>query len=161
MSADIDKRILDGLMKSSEVWLSGFFDNKVNLALGLKEQFYEQDLPQLRRIRWYSIRDMVEAQGLWLRYVDNEELEGEAKQTMFDFYMNGSTFVWLNNPIPSGHYEGFIAHLAASLSWPSRASAIPAETREHVASSEQMAELMKNNHWLIFLMLISLGQFDQ
>ncbi len=155
-----DRQTLDSLQSALKTWQTEFFKDQVNAAL-IQDQFYSNDLPELRRVRWYGVRSAADIERLWKRYVDNADLEGEARNSMFDFYMNGATYLWLQNPTASGHYDSFINHLASSLAWASQATALPDDVREHVGSYEEMKAILKGNHWLVFMILLSLPVVKQ
>lgn len=154
--ADTDKRILDGLSESVARWTNLFFSDEIIQVLGIKTHFIQNDLPELRRLRWFGLHDTAALEKLWKRFVENGDLEGEERQSMFDFYMNGATFMWMNNPVPSGHYDSFISHLATTLSWVKRAPAVPTDTREHVGSYDEMKAVLKDNHWVVFMVVLSM-----
>jgi hypothetical protein len=158
--ATTDRQTLDSLQASVRTWQIEFFKDQVNAAL-IEAQFYNDDLPELRRVRWYGVRNATDIEQLWKRFVDNAGLEGEARNSMFDFYMNGATYMWLQNPTASGHYDSFINHLASSLAWPSSATALPDDVREHVGTYEELKTILKGNHWLIFMILLSLPGVKQ
>lgn len=159
--AETDKKILTSLTESLQEWCSVFVKDPINETLGVKALILDNDLPQLRRVRWYAINSQVEAEKLWTRYVEQADQEGEVKDTLFDFYMNGATYIWMKNPISDAHYTSFISHLAGTVSWPSRSKLIPQEVQGYVVSSEQFNELLKNNHWLVFLLLLSVTDIQQ
>jgi len=159
--AETDKRVLEGLTASLKKWVALSFKDPVNEALNLRAVILKEDLPELRRIRWYTVKDLVEVQKVWLRYIENETHEGEMKQSLYDFYMNGATYLWLQNPTASAHYESFISHLATTLAWAKRCQAIPADSREYMGNSEELTALLKNNHWLVFMVLLSVTDIEQ
>lgn len=159
--AETDKRILDNLLASLKDWVRVFMGDPVNNALGLRSIILDGDLPEIRRIRWYAVKDLVEAQKLWTRYVDNEEHEGEVRHSLYDFYINGATYLWLHNPVSSSHYDSFIDHLAYTLGWVQRSTAIPATTREYLGNTEELSALLKNNHWLLFMLLMAISDLEQ
>lgn len=150
------RNTLDGLNQTLHQWTKLQFGETTNIALGLREHIVVTDMPQLRRVRWYAMHDQVHAAELWQRYVENTELEGELKETVFDFYVTGASFIWLNNPTPQADYEAFVKHLATNLSWMKRCELVPDDIRGHSAEQEQIEEFLKGNHWAIFLILLSM-----
>ncbi|MNP77491.1 hypothetical protein D3C76_1749320 [compost metagenome] len=60
----------------------------------------------------------------------------------------------------SAHYDQFIEHLATSLTWGARCNFIPKETREYLASVEDMRKFLKGNNWAIFLILLSMSDLQ-
>ncbi|MNO14026.1 hypothetical protein D3C76_36660 [compost metagenome] len=158
--ADHDKRILNDLQTALRDWCNLFFNDPVTTGLGVKEHIVESDLPELRRIRWYATSDEVSAEKLWTRYIDNKDLEhgSEFRNTVFDFYMSGATYLWLNTPVASGHLDQFIGHLATSLTWAKGCYFVPPETREYMSTHEDMTKFLKGNHWAIFLLLLSMTE---
>lgn len=155
-SAETDRSTLDGLNEALRKWVDVQFKDTINVVLGLKEHVLGNDLPQLRRVRWYAMHDEVHAAELWQRYVENAELEGELKETVFDFYVTGASYIWLNNPVATANYDAFITHLADNLSWMARCKLVPDDIRQHAAKQEEIAEFLKGNHWAVFLILLSM-----
>lgn len=155
-NAEVDRSTLDGLNQALRKWTTNQFSDVTNSVLGLREQIMEQDLPQLRRVRWYAMHDQVHAADLWQRYIENAELEGEIKETVFDFYVTGASFIWLNNPTATVAYDQFITHLATNLSWMARCDLVPDDIKQHAATQEQITTFLKGNHWAVFLILLSM-----
>lgn len=155
-SAETDRSTLEGLSEALRKWATLQFTDTINTVIGLKEQILNNDLPQLRRVRWYAMHDQVHATELWMRYMENEELEGELRETVFDFYVTGSSFIWLNNPVATAQYDAFITHLSTNLSWMARCTLVPTDIRQHVATQEQIEAFLKGNHWAVFLILLSM-----
>lgn len=157
MSAtETDRSTLEGLNQTLLKWTQIQFAETTNVALGLREQIMNNDMPQLRRVRWYAMHDEVHAAELWQRYVENTELEGELKETVFDFYVTGASYIWLNNPTSTENYDAFITHLATNLSWMARCKLVPDDIRQYAAKLEQIETFLKGNHWAVFLILLSM-----
>jgi hypothetical protein len=155
-NAVTDLNVLDGLNRALRKWVDIQFNDKTNTVVGLKEHVMENDLPQMRRVRWYAMHDEVHAADLWQRYVENVELEGELKETVFDFYVTGASYIWLNTPTATANYDAFIEHLASNLSWLARCKLVPGDIRQYAATHEQVTEFLKGNHWAVFLILLSM-----
>lgn len=154
--ADNDRSTLDALNAALKRWVDMQFNDPTNVAIGLDEHILKTDFPELRRVRWYAMFDAVHAEELWKRYIDNAELAGELKETVFDFYVSGASFIWLNTPIASSSYDSFIGHLATNLSWMQRCSFVPPDVKEHVGSTDKIQAFLKGNHWALFLVLLSM-----
>jgi hypothetical protein len=155
-ATDTERSTLDNLNTALRKWTDMQFNDTTNTAIGLRAQIMEQDLPQLRRVRWYAMHDQVHATELWQRYVENLELEGELKETVFDFYVTGASYIWLVNPTASENYDAFIAHLCTNLSWMKRCTLVPPDLKEHAAEHAQIESFLKGNHWAVFLILLSM-----
>jgi len=155
-SADNDRSTLDALNAAMQRWVDLQFNDVTNSAIGLMDHILGNDLPELRRVRWYAQHDAVHAETLWKRYIDNAELEGELKETVLDFYVTGASFIWLNTPIATANYNSFIDHLANNLSWMQRCALVPPDIKEHVGTVEQIKGFLTGNHWALFLVLLSM-----
>lgn len=147
---------LERLNKTLRQWVEIQFKDTTNSVLGLKEQILGEDLPQLRRVRWYAMHDDVHATELWQRYVENLALEGELKETVFDFYVTGASYIWLNAPTATEQYDAFIKHLAHNLSWMKRCRLVPSDIQEQTAEEGQVETFLRGNHWAVFLILLSM-----
>ena len=158
--ADNDLMVLDKLNASLLKWVDIQFKEIVNSTIGLREHIINVDLPSLRRIRWYAMYDDVHAGEIWQRYIENEELEGELRDSVFDFYISGSTYLWINNPVVQSHYSSFIDHLALNLSWMNRCRLVPEHIREHSSEMATFKEFLLNNHWVVFLILLSMADVE-
>ncbi|QTH80283.1 hypothetical protein PA10_00083 [Pseudomonas phage pPa_SNUABM_DT01] len=157
-----DKRILEDLKQALRNWCNIFFADPITAALGVKEHIVNNDLPELRRIRWYATSDEMAAEKLWLRYIDNQELEAnsELRNTVFDFYMSGATYIWLHTPVASGHLDQFIGHLTQSLTWAKSCKFVPEAAREYMSTPEEMKTFLKGNHWAVFMVLLSMSELS-
>lgn len=155
-NAETDRSTLDGLNAALRKWADIQFGDTTNTVLGLRTQIVDNDLPQLRRIRWYAMHDEVHAADLWQRYIENTELEGELKETVFDFYVTGASYIWLNNPVATANYDQFITHLANNLSWMQRCKLVPPDIKQYAAEQGQIESFLKGNHWAVFLILLSM-----
>lgn len=155
-ATDVDRSTLEKLNEALRKWASLQFNDPTNIAIGLRAQIMEQDMPQLRRVRWYAMHDQVHATELWQRYIENAEIEGELKETVFDFYVTGASYIWLVNPTASENYDAFIKHLCTNLSWMKRCQLVPPELKDHAAEQEQIDAFLRGNHWAVFLILLSM-----
>lgn len=149
-----NKAILNNLVGSIAEWTRIAFEDSVSAALGLRETLSE-DMVELRRIRWFSMSAAPELDKLWLRYVDRDIENDEAKQSLHDYVMLGTTYMMMQNPLTDEEYNGFIDHMAKSISWPNRATLIPDALREYFGQEEVFKKLLSTNHWLLFLILLS------
>lgn len=154
--AENDLKTLEGLNSALRKWLDIQFNDPANIVLGLREQIVTNDLTDLRRVRWWANHDDVHAEQLWSRFIANAELEGELKDTVFDFYVTGASFIWINTPTVNAHYESFIEHLAQNLSWMSRCRLVPEDVRQYAAGHELIVNFLKGNHWVVFMILLSM-----
>lgn len=159
--ADTDRKVLLGFTEAVRGWTDIFLADTANQTLDLSTTLLEDDMMDLRRVRWYSIHTEPELEKLWLRYVDRENEEGEKKNSLFDYVMTGSTYMLLHNPVTDTEFSSFIRHLARTLSWPSRAVAIPADIRGYLGGAEEFTSALETNHWLIFLILLSMIKIEQ
>ncbi len=158
--ADNDLTTLTKLNTTLHKWVSLQFKEVINQQIGLREHILNVDLPTLRRVRWYAMFDDVHAGEIWQTYIENPELEGELRDSVFDFYISGSTYLWMNNPIVGNHYSSFIDHLALNLSWMNRCRLVPEHIREHSAEMTRFKEFLQDNHWAVFLILLSMADIE-
>lgn len=154
-SQDMATSALTAYIESVRRWHETFTRDPVNSALGLTE-ILSSDLMELRRVRWYSINE-VALEQLWMRFIaPRDDIEvNELKETVFDYYINGATFMIMDNPIVDAKYRNLIAHLAHSLSWVSRSTLTPEYVREYSSQIEDMTKILEDNHWILFLILMS------
>lgn len=151
-----ERIVLDQLNDAMRKWVDIQFKDQTNTVIGLRNQIMENDLPQLRRVRWYVMHDEVHAADLWQRYIENTELEGELKETVFDFYVTGASYIWLNTPTDTASYDAFISHLSRNLSWMERCMLIPSDIKQYAADNGKIEAFLKGNHWAVFLILLSM-----
>ena len=158
--ADSDRKILTDYSASIKKWTDIFLNDSVSSVLNLRETYLRLDLLELRRIRWFSIHTEPELEKLWLRYVDRDIEDAEAKASLHDYIMTGCTYMVMQNPTSDAEYESFITHVAKSLSWQHRAVLVPQEERQYAAPAETFINLLKLNHWLLFLVLLSMSDIE-
>jgi len=159
-TADNDKLILDKLLVAVKDWKRIFLSDPVNEALGLEEVLTEH-LVRLRRIRWYAIGGPVAVEKLWREYVEVEDYTGEMKNAILDFYMNGATYMWLATPVVQMQKESFIGHLCNVLAWVRSSPLVPEYVREYAHDYDSFQKLLKENHWILLMVLLSITPVDQ
>lgn len=156
-NADKEKKIFSDLSASIVKWTDLFFSDKACVAFDLRTKFLEEDMIELRRIRWFSMHMESELEKLWLRYVDRPAVEDEeVRQSFHDFVMNGCVYILVNNPCTEQDFNDFVKHLSKSISWPQRASLVPESLREYFGTEEEFVKVLSSNTWLIFLILLSM-----
>jgi hypothetical protein len=159
--ADSDRKILEGLTASIKKWTDVFLNDPASVVLDLRTTYLKDDLIELRRIRWFSMHTEPELEKLWLRYVDRDIDDTETKASLHDYVMSGCTHMLLHNSMSDTDYGSFIAHLARSVSWPNRSLLVPADQREYSASIEKFVSILKDNHWIVFLILLAMSDIEQ
>ncbi len=160
-SAEIDKHILDQLMVAVSEWRRLFMSDPVNVALNMDDHIRDH-LVKLRRVRWYAIGGAAAVEKLWKGFVevDVEGLE-ETKNATFDFYMNGATYMWMTTPVVHTQRESFIQHICETLSWVRSSPLVPTHVTEYAHDYEAFKLLLKDNHWILFMILLSMCPVDQ
>lgn len=153
--ADSDKITLKRLQDSLVLWDQTFKRDPLNQALGVCETLQE-DLLDIRRVRWYSLAGIAGAEDLWRRHVECEGLTGEVREGVLDYYMNGATFIMLNTPMAHASQTSFIRHLCESLTWVNRSPLVPTHIREYALGFEDFVKLVSDNHWILFMILLSI-----
>lgn len=157
-TAEKDKKMFTDISASIVKWTELFLSDPASVALDLRTKFLEEDMIELRRIRWFSMHMESELEKLWLRYVDRPALEDdEIRQSFHDYIMNGCVYVFANNPCSEQDYSDFIKHLAKSVSWPQRASLVPVQLREYFGKEEDFVNILTTNGWVVFLILLSMS----
>ncbi|MCY1303250.1 hypothetical protein D9M70_529460 [compost metagenome] len=101
-----------------------------------------------------------ELEKLWLRYVDRDIEDAETKASLHDYVMTGCTYMLLNNPLSDTEYNSFIAHLARCLSWPNRSILVPNEQRDYSATADTFAGILRDNYWIIFLIILAMSDIE-
>ncbi len=158
--AEQQNDLLKRLQAAIQSWWVLYSADPGNQVLGTLDVL-QNDLLNLRRVRWYSIRSADDAEALWANYVDKQNLEGEVRNGVFDFYMNGATYLWLSTPAVDAHISQLIKHITVNLSWVSRSPAVPETVREYAADVESLEILLTNNHWILFMVLLTITPLDQ
>lgn len=153
--ADQQRDLLDRLNTATTQWWDLFVNDPVNQALDIPEILIA-DLMDLRRTRWYSIAGKAQVEELWKRFVDQAEQTGEVHEALFDFYMGGATYLWVSTPAVDAHIDQVIRHLSATLTWVKTSTLVPEEIRQYATSPEIMTELLRNNPWILFMVLLSM-----
>lgn len=148
-------RALQGALKR---WVDLFLSDPANQALGLT-QILDNQIIELRRVRWYSL-DMADAEKLWNDYVYDDDQSAEVRESLLDFYLNGASFLWLETPVPSQHRITFMEHLVDSLTWVNRGSLVPEAIREYTVGAGTLSKILDGNHWILFMILLSLTSID-
>lgn len=154
--ADSDKAILQNHIAAVDGWISLYRSDAVNDAVGAVEMVFNEQIPEIRRIRWFSIASPVELLNLWTRFIETDDANKERKESVFDFYVNGTAYMQLMAPIASAHADSFYAHVAHSLTWTQRAGVVPDIVRENSTTKENTVKMLKDNPWALFLILLSL-----
>jgi len=156
--SDNDRAILQSRINAIQEWVALFSRDSVNNAIGAVNHVVNNDLPEIRRIRWFSVASENELSAIWYRYFENITLDGEVKESVFDFYALGVQYMEMMAPIASGHSEGFQAHLARSITWPERTVVIGESTKDNISSYGNVMSMIKSNPWVMFFII--LGMMD-
>lgn len=154
--ADSDKAILQSHIAAVEDWMSLYRSDVVNETVGAVEFIFKEQLPEIRRVRWFSIASPVELLSLWKRFVDIDDEDRERKESVFDFYVNGTSYMQLMSSLASAHADSFYAHVAQSLTWTQRAGVMPDLIKENSTTKENIVKMLKENPWALFLILLTL-----
>lgn len=154
--ADSDKATLQNHIAAIEDWINLYRSDVVNEAVGAVEKIFNEHYLEIRRIRWFSIASPVELQSLWVRFIDIEDSNKELKESVFDFYVGGTSYMQLMAPVASAHADSFYAHVAHSLTWTQRSGVVPDTVRENSTTKENTVKMLKENPWALFLILLSL-----
>ncbi|MNG14900.1 hypothetical protein D3C84_986920 [compost metagenome] len=93
---------------------------------------------------------------IWYRFVENEDLEGEGREGVFDFYTQGVTYMEMMAPIASGHLESFLAHVAKAVTWPERSVVVSDIVRDNASSYENVLTMLKGNPWVVFMIILGM-----
>jgi len=154
--ADVNARQLKGHLSSIKDWCNIFFNDSANIALDLRTKIIEEDLLELRRVRWFSLASGPELEKLWTRYVERTDEENpEVRESLMDFVMNGASYMVLHNPISDTDSKSFITHLAQTISWPHRSPLTPKHMKEYTTDMTAVITMLTDNHWVIFLFLLA------
>lgn len=154
--ADVNARLLEGHLKAIKAWCEIFFSDSASIALDLRAKIVDEDLLELRRIRWFSLASGPELEKLWTRYVERSaEEDPETRESLMDFVMNGASYMALHNAVSDADSKSFIAHLAQTISWPHRSPLTPKHMKEYTTDMNAVSTMLTDNHWVVFLFLLA------
>ncbi|MNP88979.1 hypothetical protein D3C85_13730 [compost metagenome] len=153
---DNDRIMLQDRIVAIGDWLNLYCADRVNVASGATQQILQNDIHEIRRIRWFSVASVNELATIWYRFVENEDLEGEGREGVFDFYTQGVTYMEMMAPIASGHLESFLAHVAKAVTWPERSVVVSDIVRDNASSYENVLTMLKGNPWVVFMIILGM-----
>lgn len=158
--ADTNKTILEALRASVRDWYQITINDEINAALQL-DDVLRADMVELRRVRWYAL-NVAEIEKLWKRYVspDDREVDGEVRESLFDFYVNGGTYLWMDNPVTDANKTAFLGHMSSTLTWFGRSPLIPTTYRDFACTAEDMQGYLSSNPWIMFLVIMSMTKLE-
>lgn len=135
-------------------WTDFSFEEPINESMQLKKHIVENHLPDIRRIRWYSMHSELHAEQLWLKYVKDSRLEGEVQQSVFDYYISGTTYMLTHCHFTEQERQALLGHIAESIKWMGKAAYVPTEVKQYAEETDKLDGFIRNNPWILFIFIL-------
>lgn len=154
--AESDKAALEAHLEAVDNWVGMWASDVANLACGAVKYFLDEQLLEIRRIRWYSITSEAELKEIWAKFIQPKAIDGEQAESILDFYITGTSYMQVLCPIATTHYDQFTGHLAKAMVWPKSATVASDLVRQNSANTAEFSQLIKSNPWMVFLIILSI-----
>lgn len=143
-----------------------------NRVLANPQSYQELDffISESRYVRWSMIATKSKVAEIWNRIIpgsielpeEDEDVEAidEAlaiSDTVVDFVLNGTAYVFAVCQIPSGVFETLVSEIVHSITWPYRAKLIDENLKGRAAEPAFLQEAFKDNAWMLFVYLLSIS----
>lgn len=136
-------------------WSDFHLTEPLNETLGVGEYIITNHLPEIRRIRWYSMHSALHAEAMWQKYVKDPGLEGEKQQSVFDYYVSGTTYMLAQCHFTEQERSALLGHIAASVQWMHKSPFIPTDVKQYTEESAGLDGFIRNNPWILFIFILS------
>lgn len=136
-------------------WADFHFEEPVNESMGVGQYIIENHLPDIRRIRWYTMHSELHAESLWLKYVKDSRIEGELHQSVFDFYVSGTTYMLTHCYIEATERQALLDHIAKSVKWMEGSPYVPSEIKQYAEESAKLDSFIRDNPLMLFIFILS------